>query len=211
MPPALSLRSNVERYFDAKYVGPVYANSASRCQGIGGQQVNFAVLYALSSARAMFNLTFCSAVSTNDCPEGTEPVPTYHKLKEQAKALRTPGSASDDDKQEEMVDVAKAEAEAKAMDQSSPPKDEIEEKAKAEADKYVYNALGQKCCKACGGCAKCVQCSIGSVVVPNNPSGGDDTYNNNNMHNVVTDQEAMGVNKPRGPTTFKAVASAMAQ
>ena len=75
----------------------------------------------------------------------------------------------------------------------------------------MYNALGQKCCKACGGCAKCVQCSIGTVVVPNNPSGGDDTYNNNNMHNVVTDQEAMGVNKPRGPTTFKAVASAMAQ
>jgi hypothetical protein len=206
-----AMKANVERFFDPKYVGPVFPNMGSRCQGIGGQQVNFAVLYALSSPRAMFNLTFCSAVSTNDCPEGTEPIPTYHKLKEQAKALRAASSASDEDKQEEMVDVAKAEAEAKAMDKANPPRDEIEEKAKQEADKYVYNALGQKCCKACGGCPKCVQCSIGTVVVGDNPNGGDDVYNHNNVHNVVSDQEAQGVNKPRGPTTFKAVASAMAQ
>jgi hypothetical protein len=199
------MRANVDRFFDAKYVGPVYPNMASKCQGVNGQEVNFAVLYALSSARAMFNLTFCPAVSMSDCPEGSEPVPDYHKLKAQAKAVGAAGSASDDDKEEDMVDVAKAEAEARAMEAGTPPRDEVERKAREEADKYMYNMMGQKCCKACNNCPRCVMCSVGTVIVPDNPNGGDDVYNHKNMHNVVTDDEAGGVNKPRGPTVLKPV------
>jgi len=184
-----AMRTHIEAFFDKKYQGDVYANHQSRCQGVGGQVVNFAVLYALSSPRAMFNMTYCPAVSESDCPEGTEPIPDYHKLKTQAKAVNAAGSAADEDKDEDMVDVAKAEAEAKA---------------RAEANMYKYDALtGQKCCAACGGCPKCVMCSVGTVIVPENPNGGDDTYNNKNVHNVVSDDEAGGVNKPRGPTTLK--------
>jgi hypothetical protein len=205
-----AMRANVDRLFDAKYVGPVFPNMKSRCQAINGQEVNFAVLYGLSSARAMFNLTFCPSVSTNDCPEGTSPIPDHHALRAGAKATNAAGSASDDDKHEEMVDVAKAEAEAKAMEALQAPRDEAEAKLREEADKYTYNSMGQKCCKACNNCPKCVMCSVGTVIVPDNPSGGDDVYNRNNVHNVVTDTEAMGVNKVRGPTVFKPVANAVA-
>jgi len=205
------ITQHIEGFFgpNEKFVGEVYPNMASKCRQIGGQKVNFAYLYALSSSRVMFNMTFCPKTSVDDCPEGSEPIPTHLALRKGAKAVTPAGSASDDDKQEEMVDVAKAEAEARAMAASVLPADSVEAKAKEEADKYVYNMMGQKCCAACGGCPKCVQCSVGTVVVPDNPNGGDDTYNNNNIHNVVTDNEALGVNKPRLPTVFKPVTQAL--
>jgi len=204
---AMSLHIN--SVFDKKYEGPVYANQATKCRGVGGQTVNFATLYALGSSRAMFNMTFCPKTSIDDCPEGSEPIPTHLALRKGAKALTAAGAASDDDKQEEMVDVAKAEAEARAMAAAAFPADSMEAKAAAEANKYVYNSMGQKCCASCGGCPKCAMCSIGTVVIPDNPNGGDDTYNNNNVHNIVSDAEAMGVNKPRSPTVFKPVTAAL--
>lgn len=190
------LADSVKKFYDPVFVGQT-KTLKQRCANAPGHKVNFALLAALVGPKTLFGATFCE--DRHDALKCmaktiTELVPVQNKTVDE--------QVREDAKIEEIAEK-KVLSDERGNGWSKEQATKIKTDEPEEADN-----LGEA--KDAGKIHRCRNCKhktaklreLGYDIPGDKPY---DLHNEENVHNVVTDAEKSGINKPRGPSEVHSI------